>query len=395
MRELTCDVGGITLRVPYTDFAKEVLERALRAFSLSFEEAACELAKPMTRYYARVNTLKVTPDDLVGRLRASGLGFRRDNRLYEAIYAVTEGPFELEAPRGSYVVVDRFTAESVMMGANVYAPGVLKIKGEVGGKVAVIDKTGTVVGVGRLVSNPLKTGARKGLVVDVEASLFRAPKLRELPEYSEGFITDQSLPSMTVARSLEPGPGDVVVDLTASPGGKVTHAYEVARGEALVIGVDRSEKKVEVLKRNVERLGHRILTIVHDSRHLPEVFPLLKSTRTIVDPPCTALGRRPRTTLVLTRRDLESLVALQRSLLSAASRVTTAEGVISYSTCTLTVEENEDVVGWARRELGLRPTDPAFPILPGYPLADTSGARFVPGLSDTPGFFITLLKKGP
>jgi len=66
--------------------------------------------------------------------------------------------------------------------------------------------------------------------------------------------------------------------------------------------------------------------------------------------------------------------------------------LITYSTCTLTVEENEGVVEWARRELGLRVEE--LPV-PGPPseLAGLPAARFVPGAHDAPGFFLALLRK--
>jgi 16S rRNA (cytosine967-C5)-methyltransferase len=391
-RSYDCNLDSQRLSIEYTDYALEKIREITRIYSVPIEDYICHMPIPSRRYYVRVNLLRSSSDYVIGLLRKEGYVFLKDGRIEEAIYTFVEGPYHLDKKPEKYVVVDKYTAESVLLGANVYAPGVLKVHGSVGDEVAIMDNKGAIFGYGRLVNNPLKTGEKTGLTVVTERSLFKTPKLRETSVFTNGYIYDQSLPSMMVARSLEPSQGDIVIDLTASPGGKITHAYELSGGKALVIGIDRSLKKVERIVKNAQRLGHNIYTLIYDSRKIHEYLPTLKANKIIVDPPCSDLGRRPKTSLLLTEESLKNLVALQRSILKAASKIALPDGLIVYSTCTLTFEENEGNAEWAIRELGLIPEEPPIP-LPQTTLSEYPFSRFTPYVMDTPGFFIALLRK--
>lgn len=385
-------MGNSKLSVEYTDFFLSKLRAIARLYDVPTEELVCEMAKPPRRYYVRVNTLRASQPEALEMLGREGHVFHSDGRFEEMIYAEVKGPFDFEARRDRYVVVDKYTAESVMLGANVYAPGVLKISGSIGDEVSIMDKRGNIVGTGMLMDNPLKRGVRAGMVVRTEQSFYRTPKLRDSVAFTRGVIYDQSLPSMMVSRSISPQPEDLIVDLTASPGGKITHSYELSRGKATAVGIDRTRSKVERIRRNAERLGHKIHAIEMDSRELPEKLPWLKASKVIVDPPCSDLGRRPKLSFVLTEEDLANYVGLQRSLLKVAKKVAIRGGIISYSTCTLTIEENEKVAEWAIRELGLEPEEPRTP-LPYTPFSNFPFARFLPISMEVPGFFISIFRK--
>jgi len=393
VRTLTCPYNEAKLTISYTDYVADELSRVGKPYGLSWDELLCELATPSKRYYVRVNRLRASAEEAVSALKAEGYNFSVDGRLSEAIYATIDGPFPIELRDASkYVVVDRFTAESVLMGANVYAPGVKRVKGKPGDIVGIVDEKFTVIGAGRLVSLPHLGKDRRGLVVETLQSVFRAPKLRETEAFKRGYLFDQSLPSMTVSRALSPEPGDVVLDVTASPGGKITHAYELARGKALAVAIDRSLGKVEKIVKNAERLGHRILALVLDSTMLSTRAPFLRANKIIVDPPCSALGRRPRMSATVTKDMVDSAARLQRALLKSASRALLPGGYLVYSTCTLTLAENERNASWAERELGLKAEEPPI----GGPvslLSESPAVRFVPGFHESPGFFFSLFKK--
>lgn len=391
-RVITCERVGFRINIEYTDFFIEKIREISKIYNMNIEELICQIGLPSSRYYVRTNLLKASSDEVIIKLKRDGYQFFKDGRIEEAIYTFVDGPYEIEENPNKYVVVDNHTAESVLLGANVYAPGVLKIHGEIGQKVAIVNKKGNVVGIGRLINNPLKTGKRSGLVVELDKSPFKTPKLRETIAFNEGYIYDQSLPSMMVARAINPEPYDIIVDLTASPGGKITHAYELSEGKSLALGIDRTKSKVDRIKRNAERLGHNIYTFVCDSRTLPEKLPKLKASKIIVDPPCSDLGRRPKTSLLITSESLNNLVNLQRALLKTAVKMLSPGGLIVYSTCTLTYEENEKNAEWAIRELNLKAIEPFLP-LPFSPLSNYPFVRFVPGIMDTPGFFISLFEK--
>ncbi|HRR54974.1 MAG TPA: hypothetical protein P5290_06485, partial [Candidatus Methanomethylicus sp.] len=88
--------------------------------------------------------------------------------------------------------------------------------------------------------------------------------------------------------------------------------------------------------------------------------------------------------------EVESCAAYQKQFLRAASRIVKKGGTVVYSTCTLPVEEDEAVVGYALDELGLE-LDRQSPVVGGPGIGGGRlGAvqRFDPDVSDTPGYFI-------
>ena len=66
----------------------------------------------------------------------------------------------------------------------------------------------------------------------------------------------------------------------------------------------------------------------------------------LLDPPCTALGLRPRLLHGATRVELEKTATYQRGLIWTAVRLLRPGGVLSYSTCTVNPLENEAQVAY-------------------------------------------------
>lgn len=69
----------------------------------------------------------------------------------------------------------------------------------------------------------------------------------------------------------------------------------------------------------------------------------------LLDPPCSALGQRPRLTLTATVEELRQCAEYQKRLLDAAASLVAVGGILVYSTCTLSAEENEEIVAYALR----------------------------------------------
>ncbi|MEZ0319915.1 MAG: RsmB/NOP family class I SAM-dependent RNA methyltransferase [Pyrobaculum sp.] len=340
---------------------------------------------PPPRYYLRVNTAKTTPGDLIRILGKRGISVYRDEHVEEAIWAPVQGPYKIPTAK-KLVVADKKAAESVMLGADLYAPGVLKTD-EVrsGEEVNVIADDGTVVAYGVAVADSdyvLKT--RRGLYIKVEKSLYKTPKIRDLPEYKEGLIYSQSLPAIAVGYVIRKLGVSKVVDLNAAPGGKCTHA---AQFKIWTIAVDRSWPKINRLGEEVQRLGLDMYVdiLLHDSRYLDRDFPRLKAGLAIVDPPCTDLGVRPKIYHKVSFNTAKTLSQYQIQFLKTALKI--ADYVV-YSTCTLTYIENEEVL----RKTKATPIDIDLPIgSPGWGCAECR--RFLPHVHNTPGFFLALVKK--
>ncbi|MEM1597267.1 MAG: RsmB/NOP family class I SAM-dependent RNA methyltransferase [Pyrobaculum sp.] len=340
---------------------------------------------PPPRYYLRVNTAKTTPSDLIRALEKRGIPAYRDEHIEEAIWVPVQGPYKIPTAK-KLVVVDKKAAESVMLGADLYAPGVLKTEAARSGEeVNIAADDGTVVAFGVAVADSdyvLK--ARKGLYIKVEKSLYKTPKIRDLPEYKEGLFYSQSLPAIAVGFVIRRLGLEKVVDLNAAPGGKCTHT---AQFKIWTIAVDRSWPKIHRLKEEVQRLGLDVYVdvLLHDSRFLDRDFPRLRAGLAIVDPPCTDLGVRPKIYHKATFHAAKTLSQYQIQFLKTALKI--ADYVV-YSTCTLTYIENEEVL----RKAGAAPIDIDLPIgSPGWGCAECR--RFLPHVHNTPGFFLALVKK--
>ncbi|MCY0859444.1 MAG: RsmB/NOP family class I SAM-dependent RNA methyltransferase [Sulfolobaceae archaeon] len=319
------------------------------------------LKRPNTRYYVRVNTLKTTVDSILEKFPE----FRIDEDFKEAIYTITKGPFKL-GEHDTKVIVDKKTAESVMLGANVYKPGVKRILGK-GKEVNVVSENGVIVAEGELVN-------QGSLIVKTTKSLYYVPSLRDTEEFASGLIYLQGKASMHVAHLLDPQPNELIIDMTAYPGGKLTHIYQL-QPKSRVIGFDHTEAKVNKLKETLKRMGmDKIQVYKADSRYLYEDFNIKDVDKVIIDPPCSDLGVRPKIYDKKTKDNIMVLHSYQKQFLNSAYKILKKGGIVIYSTCTLTSWENEKVI-----------EDPRFEV--------EFTLRFLPNIHDTTGFFIAKLRK--
>ena len=172
-----------------------------------------------------------------------------------------------------------------------------------------------------------------------------------------------------VVDAAKPGPGALVADLCAAPGGKgIALAGEGAR----VVGLDPSLARLGRMRETLRRLG------------LPERLVVARGERppvgavdlVVADVPCTGTGtlaRHPDARWKLTADDPARMAELQRAILEGAAGVVRPGGRLLYSTCTLEEEENEGVVRSfleAHPEFEPDGTDATLRVLPGETSTD-------------------------
>ncbi|MEZ0344993.1 MAG: RsmB/NOP family class I SAM-dependent RNA methyltransferase [Infirmifilum sp.] len=367
-----------------------------RYFSLGYlDSLEAALKTPASRYFLRVNSLKANPADVVSVMREEGYEVYQHSIVREAIYTLVKGPNTVAVHRGR-VIVDWKTAESAYVGANIYAPGVQKVMNcEKGDFVTVFSPAGVPVAEGVLEMTPKEIfSERKGLAVRSTNSIYRVPSFREHPFYRAGVLYAQSFPSMAAVKALPLREDWTVLDMCASPGGKATHAAEIMKDKGEVIAVDRSEKKVREIEENARRLGLRsIKPLVYDSRYISDVVDSNSIDVVILDPPCTTLGIRPKLIYTRGEKDVYQSAEYQRQFLSEAYKVLRRSGILLYTTCTLTPHENELNIIYAVSEIGFKALPLSLPFSLRSPLLGVDGGVFDPVVSDTPGFFISMLVK--
>ncbi|MDI6829872.1 MAG: 16S rRNA (cytosine(967)-C(5))-methyltransferase RsmB [Actinomycetota bacterium] len=171
------------------------------------------------------------------------------------------------------------------------------------------------------------------------------PALQDL--LCEGLCVVQDEGSMLVGYAVSPGEGDLVVDACAAPGGKATHLATLGGPACRVLAVDVNAKRLEAMKKSVERLGLENVALLQGDAHgLPDLVDG-EADLVLVDAPCSGLGTLRRNPELRWRRkpeDLPGFMRLQASLLEAAARTVRPGGAVVYSVCTYTREETSEVV---------------------------------------------------
>jgi len=198
--------------------------------------------------------------------------------------------------------------------------------------------------------------------------------------FKEGAIMPQSRASMLVARTLDPQPGDLVLDLCAAPGGKTTHIAALMRNEGQVVAVEKHGGRAKALGENCERMGVTCVTVrEEDAADVDGEFD-----RVLLDAPCSDLGTLQSRPDVRWKKDENTVARLaeeQARLLDAAAERVRPGGTLVYSTCTISPEENErQIERFLERRADFR--------------SDTQ-TQLLPHRDGTDGFFIArLLKAG-
>jgi len=379
-------------------FSADVVGIVKQTFGSAGEEVLEALAKPVRTYYVRCNTLRSSADELINRLQTLGFQVKQNSTVPEAIGIQIKGPFQVPQA-GERIIVDKHTAESSLQGANVYAPGILNCGSmRTGDDVTIVSEFGEVIAVGKAMMNANDVLTfRKGLAVRNDHPRFIGPHIRDLPEFSQGSLYPQSLAAMVTVRVLDPKPGETVVDVSCAPGGKLSHISQLTDNSGKVFGFDRNSGKIGQARQTVMTLGCKnVVLSVHDSRYLHEDFRDLKADRVLIDPPCSALGLRPKIYDFTTLDRINRLADYQKQFITAASKIVRPGGVIVYSVCTFTPQECEEVVKFAEQECALQVTgqDPflASNGLPKYGPSALLCQRFHPHKHEI-GYFIAKFTK--
>ncbi len=169
--------------------------------------------------------------------------------------------------------------------------------------------------------------------------------------FARGLVMPQSRGSMLVARTLDPQPGERVLDLCAAPGAKSTHLAALMRNEGEVVAVEQNPQRADELRANAGRLGATIVSVeTHDARE-----PLERHAfdRVLLDAPCSDLGTlqsRPDARWRKTPDQIEELANLQRELLESALEQLRPGGALVYSTCTISPREQPAAPAGTRAE---------------------------------------------
>ncbi len=225
-----------------------------------------------------------------------------------------------------------------------------------------------------------------------------------IPGHNEGLFYIQEAASMIPALVLAPKPGEIVLDMCASPGGKTTQMAEMMHNRGRIVAADVREDRIAILKRNIARMGVTNCEIV---KKPGQQFKNGLFDKILVDAPCSGTGTmRLQEDLAKWNTDIAGRMSFeQKSLLESAFKILKKNGVIVYSTCSLEPEENEEVIDWLLKKhkkagleeidiAGLKKSDPILDYKEkSFDKRISRCLRIWPQDNDTSGFFVAKIVK--
>ncbi|TPX42706.1 hypothetical protein SeLEV6574_g05457 [Synchytrium endobioticum] len=176
------------------------------------------------------------------------------------------------------------------------------------------------------------------------------------PEYLAGHYMLQAASSFLPVMALAPQPNERVLDMAAAPGGKTTYIAALLQNTGCVFANDANKDRCKGLMANIHRMGVKNAVVCnHDGREFPGVIGGFD--RVLLDAPCSGTGvisKDPSVKVNKSEKDFALLSHIQKELILAAIDATDAlsrtGGYVVYSTCSVTVEENEEVVNYALKK---------------------------------------------
>ena len=211
-----------------------------------------------------------------------------------------------------------------------------------------------------------------------------------------GLYYIQEPSAMLVADALPIEPDDFVLDMCGAPGGKSCEIASRLTGEGVLIANDIEASRARILSENIERFGldNTIVTNVDPMRftkQFQEAFDKI-----VLDAPCSGEGMFRKLELAIDTWSEEKVLEcahIQKNLLKGAYDMLKQGGMVIYSTCTYSYEENEAMVHYAVDELGfeLLPLNKSNGLCPGVDLDEV--VRCYPHHYRGEGHFIALLRK--
>ncbi|MFQ6086515.1 MAG: methyltransferase domain-containing protein [Candidatus Bathyarchaeia archaeon] len=212
--------------------------------------------------------------------------------------------------------------------------------------------------------------------------------------FREGHFYIQDMASCLAAEIANPEPKTTVLDICAAPGAKTTYIAQLMQNQGEIYSIDYSKRRMHVWKRQMKRMGIKIaVPVIADACH---PLPLrLSADLVVLDPPCTSTGafsKMPSAKWRLTKRSVLHMAGIQWRMLQQCAEHVKEGGHLIYSTCSVTLEENEMLIEkflkW-HPEFTLAETQPRIG-LPGL-RGQAKCQRLYPHLHNCNGFFIAKL----
>ena len=222
----------------------------------------------------------------------------------------------------------------------------------------------------------------------------------QLNAYKQGLFQVQGEAAQICTHLLSPKPGERILDICAGLGGKSTHIAELMEGKGDIVSLDMNHNRLISLAHSSRRLGiDSIQSIVADAGTHPLPMRGNSFDKILIDAPCSALGtisRHPDAKWMRDECDIKRLSILQNRILDNASPFLREGGKLLYVTCTISSEENDEVVStFLARDRAMVLEDLRHKVPKwGIDLIDDHGfLKTLPHIHGMDGFFAALFVK--
>jgi 16S rRNA (cytosine967-C5)-methyltransferase len=211
--------------------------------------------------------------------------------------------------------------------------------------------------------------------------------IADLPGYNDGRVSVQDGAAQLAAALLDLAPGQRVLDACAAPGNKTAHILESCAQLDAVIAIDKDSERLDMARRNLERLGLDARLLHADAERPDEWWDGQPFDRILLDAPCTATGvirRHPDIKVLRRQGDIAQACNTQSRLFQSLWPLLKPGGRFVYATCSVLSAENSGQV-----EAFLRATPDAV-------LAarqDRRSGQHFPGEANMDGFYYACIDR--
>lgn len=214
--------------------------------------------------------------------------------------------------------------------------------------------------------------------------------------YDLGCFYLQEPSAMIPSFLLAPDKDDVVLDLCAAPGGKTIHASFLMEGRGLIVANDISRERAMILLENVEKIGLPNVVITNNDFQKIQNNYQKYFTKIILDAPCSGSGMFRKLDEMKNDWSYNKVLkykAIQESLILSAYDLLTPGGIMVYSTCSFSFEENEEVIDYLLKnrpaeEIEIEAREEFYKAR-----KNTHGIHLFPSIFAGEGHYICLIKK--
>lgn len=182
-----------------------------------------------------------------------------------------------------------------------------------------------------------------------EAYITREEFPGSLACHHSGAIYMQDISAMSTVCAVDVPNGACVLDCCSAPGGKTSQLAAAVGESGVVVANEYDKKRCRVLQGNIERMGAKNTVVCNlDTAVLAEVYPE-KFDIVLCDAPCSGEGmfrKNPRAIEEWSEENVKMCAERQREILTNVAKCVKPGGQLLYSTCTFSLEENEENVAW-------------------------------------------------